>query len=118
MGQKTLSWAWWITFLVSCLGWVLQRSDDHVRELYTMVGKPRLLSQMHEQISLNTTRFALRESTATVRFWPKAACQYWGTSPHPRPSVASPTLQSPPNLPITLLTACLPLHHHSIESTT
>lgn len=37
-----------------------------------MVGKPRLLSQMHEQISLNTTRFALRESTATVRFWPKA----------------------------------------------
>lgn len=32
-----------------------------------MVGKPRLLSQMHEQISLNTTRLALRESTATVR---------------------------------------------------
>lgn len=38
-----------------------------------MVGKPRLLSQMHEQISLNTTRFALRESTATVRFWPASA---------------------------------------------
>ncbi len=39
-----------------------------------MVGKPRLLSQMHEQISLNTTRFALRESTATVRSWPVFAC--------------------------------------------
>lgn len=38
-----------------------------------MVGKPRLLSQMHEQISLNTTRFALRESTATVRSSPLAA---------------------------------------------